>query len=91
MKAYANGRIITASENTGNDENGKEFKWNTVFVKDQDGAVIEMSSGSQNFDQFEGDTGVCEFEIRKDGPKIKVKFVGFTPNEVMSLPDKEIH
>jgi len=81
MRVFTNARIISASQNNGKDEEGKAFTWFTVFLKNDEGEVLEVSSGNNNFEEFEGESGVVELEIRKQDQKTKVKMLSFKAEE----------
>jgi len=77
MRVFTNARIVSASQNNGKDDEGKAFTWFSVFLKNDEGEVLEVSSGNNNFEEFEGESGVVELEIRKQDNKTKVKMVSF--------------
>lgn len=92
MKLYTNARLIAVEENNfAEKESGKNIQFFTCFLKDESGAVVKINSGKENYDQYEGDTGVAEIQLSERDGKWVPKVVSFYTGEKVDAPEGSIH
>jgi len=92
MKLYANVRVLAVEENSfNNKESGELITYCKNYLKDDSGAVVELSSGKKNFSSSEGKEGVATIELRQVGDKWTPKVVDFVEGEVLDAPEGEIN
>lgn len=75
MKLYTNAKILAVETNNFSDEQGRTIEFYTNFIKDEEGAVLKINSGKEDFSKYEGKTGVLGIEIREQNGQIKAKLV----------------
>jgi len=91
MKLYANVRVLAVEENSfTSKESGEHISYCKNYLKDDSGAVVELSSGKKNFSASEGKAGVATIELRQVGDKWTPKVVDFAEGEEIDSPEGEI-
>jgi len=87
MKLYAKVRVLAVEENSFKNNENQEIKFCKNYLKDDEGSVIELNSGKQNFSEFEGKEGVGEFEARMVNDKWQLKLRSFWEGEDLEVPE----
>lgn len=94
MKLFANVRVLAVEENSfNNKESGELITYCKNYLKDDSGAVVELSSGKKNFSASEGKAGIATIELRQQGSDNKwtPKMVDFAEGEELEAPEGEIN
>jgi len=82
MKLFTEGTIKIVEKNNFSDQEGKTVEFYTVFLKNEDGEVLEINSGKEDFSNMEGEYGVATINARKrDGGGYKLSLVAFKKAE----------
>jgi len=79
LKVYTEAVIkIVESVHFSNDM-GEPVDYFIAYLKDDEGGVVKVNCGKNNFSEFEGLDGTCEIEVREGqiGGTFKLKLVGF--------------
>lgn len=70
-------------------ELGEKIEYFNNFLKDESGAVLELTSGKKDFTRCEGKTGVATFSARESNGKLKLSLINFIEGEKIVPPEEE--
>jgi len=91
MKLYSECTVKIVEKNNFSDPDGKTVEFNTNYLKNKEGEVLEINS-TKDFSSNEGETGICVIHARKrEGGGFKLSLREFIPNETIDLPETVIH
>jgi len=81
MNVYANCTLQIVERNNFRDpESGQEIKFNTNFLKDEEGKVLKVNSAI-DFTANEGQTGIAVIRVREQDNKVKLSLQKFVETD----------
>jgi len=91
MKLYTNAGVKIVEHNNFQDEQGRPVDYYTVYLKNEDGEVLEVNSGT-DFTNMEGETGIACINATKraTGGGFKLSLKDFKKNDSLDTPDDTI-
>lgn len=90
MITYANATLQIVERNNFKDpETGNDVKFNTNFLKDEEGKVLKVNSAI-DFTDYEGKKGVAVVRVREQEGKVKLSLQKFIETDEPIVLDEVI-
>jgi len=85
MILQTNATLKIVEKNSFKDQEGKEINYHINYLKDEEGGVLEVTSGP-DFSGYEGQSGVATITPRKrEGGGYKLSLTDFTPEASIDI------